>query len=690
MCYNRLIQYPMEVIQMHWSYEIAKQIIERRPDKQEYVCAAGISPSGSVHIGNFRDVATSYFVVKALRKMGKKARMLFSWDEYDRMRKVPANVAAVTEGFEKYIGCPYTAVPNPFNDGAATYAEHFEREFEPAMEGFGIHMDYRHQSYMYESGKYTEQIIKALKCRKEIFDILDSFRTQDAQEGERDAYCPVSIYCPVCGRDTTRIHEISEDCTHAKYTCECGHKGEYDFVNDHHCKLAWKVDWAMRWAYEGVDFEPGGKDHAAPTGSYQTSRVISREIFGYEAPLFVGYEFIGIKGTTGKMSSSSGLNLTPDSLLKIYDPEMILWLYAKTEPAKAFDFCFDDGILRQYFEFDRMYKQWSDGEADEFMNVVFDDCLIEGRRPETVPMSLLVQFGSIVDFNIPMLEKVFEKVGTPYKAEDFKERLPKAKYWLENCSPESVYRLRETRNFDVYNSLSDSEKAEITRLHEVLKAGGYDLDGLQTLLYAIPRETLNIVDEKMLKSAQGAFFKNVYRLLIDKERGPRLYLFLYAIDKDSYMKLLDFSFPKTDEEEAIERAAAEREAAKNAVEKKKIEYGEPDPVEPVKPQITIDDFGKLDLRVAKVLKCQEIRKSHSCYKLTLDDGEGERVIVSSIKDYYTTDELVGKKIIIVANLAPARIAGVESRGMLLAGTNNACGCKVVFVDDMVPCGTMIK
>ena len=87
---------------------------------------------------------------------------------------------------------------------------------------------------------------------------------------------------------------------------------------------------------------------------------------------------------------------------------------------------------------------------------------------------------------------------------------------------------------------------------------------------------------------------------------------------------------------------------------------------------------------------QEIRKSHSCYKLTLDDGEGERVIVSSIKDYYTTDELVGKKIIIVANLAPARIAGVESRGMLLAGTNNACGCKVVFVDDMVPCGTMIK
>ena len=61
---------------MHWSEEIAQRIIDRDPNKEEYVCAAGISPSGSVHIGNFRDVATPWFVVKALRKKGKKVKAL--------------------------------------------------------------------------------------------------------------------------------------------------------------------------------------------------------------------------------------------------------------------------------------------------------------------------------------------------------------------------------------------------------------------------------------------------------------------------------------------------------------------------------------------------------------------------------------------------------------------------------------
>ena len=148
---------------MHWSDEIAKKIIEQRPDKEEYVCAAGISPSGSVHIGNFRDVATSFFVAKALERAGKKARLLFSWDEYDRLRKVPKNVAAVRDDYEQYIGRPYVDVPNPFGTADPSYASFFENEFEKAIEPFGIPLDYRHQAQMYRSGAYRDYILQCLK-----------------------------------------------------------------------------------------------------------------------------------------------------------------------------------------------------------------------------------------------------------------------------------------------------------------------------------------------------------------------------------------------------------------------------------------------------------------------------------------------------------------------------------------------
>lgn len=676
---------------MHWAEKIARQLIERNPNKEEYVCAAGISPSGSIHIGNFRDIATSYFVVKSLRKLGKKARLLFSWDEFDRMRKVPANVAKVNPDMEKYIGCPYVDVINPFGGEEKTYAEYFEKEFERSIVKFGIDMDYRHQAEMYRSGKYRDYVLLSLKKRKEIFDVLDAHRTQDAKEGEREAYFPVSIYCPDCGRDTTKIVSFDEETMTCEYVCACGHKGKFDFKTDYNCKLAWKVDWPMRWMYEGVDFEPGGKDHAAKDGSYDTAKDVSRKIFGYEPPMFQGYEFIGISTSdaqAGKMSGSTGLNLTPETLLRLYEPEVLLWLYARNEPLKAFNFCLDDGILRQYFEFDKMLTEVRNGTANELTQEIMELCKIEGREVKTVPMGLIVQLGSVVDFNENMLEVVFEKIGTPYKKADFADRLERAKFWLEKCSPENVNKLGKYRNFEYYSTLDETEKAEITELYGYIERGGYTLDELQTELYAIPLRIRSLESgDKAGKAFQGKFFKNVYELLIGKEKGPRLYLFLYAIEPAKYLPLLDFSYPETEEEK---KAAEEENAPKEVEVKKQKVYGEPDPVQPVKAEIDVDEFFKVDMRVCKILKCQEIRKSANCYKLTLFDGIGERVIVSSIKHDYTPEELIGRKIIVIANLKPARFSGVTSNGMLIAATNTACGCQIIFVDDIVPEGTPIK
>ncbi len=685
---------------MHWSEALARQVIERNPNKERYVCATGISPSGSIHIGNFRDTATSYFVVKALRKLGKNAVLLHSWDNFDRLRKIPVNVTK--PGMENYIGCPYVDTPNPFDDidhNAKSYADYFQREFSEELTRFGIEPEYRFQAEMYRSGAYTEEILLALKERGRIFDILDSFRTQDAEEGERENYFPVSIYCDKCGRDTTKIIEYNETSAIARYACKCGHTAEFDFHKDHNCKLSWKVDWAMRWRYEGVDFEPGGQDHASPSGSYQTSKIISKEIFGYDAPVFQGYGFIGLRGAAGKMSGSTGLNLTPRALLQVYQPEVILWLYAKNDPTHFFDFCFDDGILRQYNEFDRMLQNARNGKGSEIEKDILYNAEITGREIHTVPMGWLVQFGSVVNFNPDVLEAVFNKLGTPYLKADFMERLTLAKNWLELCSPESVNRLRSARNWDYYNHISESEQKEIRILFENLSKNQYNLDDLNTMLYAVPAQAagvdINSLTSKEKKASQSAFFRNVYQLLINKDRGPRLFWFLYALEPEQYLALLDFSRPLTDEERKETQANQENQTKadrkpgsaerKSGTELKEFHVT----VQPVKDQVDLDAFRKLDIRVCEILKCQEIRKSHNCYKLTLDDGLNKRVIVSSIKHDYTPEELIGKKILVLANLEPARITGVNSDGMLLAAMDDERNTQVIFVDSAIPNGTAL-
>ena len=105
-------------------------------------------------------------------------------------------------------------------------------------------------------------------------------------------------------------------------------------------------------------------------------------------------------------------------------------------------------------------------------------------------------------------------------------------------------------------------------------------------------------------------------------------------------------------------------------------------------QIGIDDFGKVDLRVAEIKACEPIKKAKKLLKLTVFDGVKERTVASGIAKYYKPEELVGKKIILVSNLKPAKLCGVESCGMILAAT---CGddIKVIFVDDM-PAGAKIS
>ncbi len=141
--------------------------------------------------------------------------------------------------------------------------------------------------------------------------------------------------------------------------------------------------------------------------------------------------------------------------------------------------------------------------------------------------------------------------------------------------------------------------------------------------------------------------------------------------------------------EKIEDAQIEAQLQKLADTKKANEVAEYKPAS-IKENTTIDEFDKNDIRVGTVLECARVPKADKLLQFKIDDGLEGRTIVSGIAAHFKPEELVGKKIIVIANLEPARIAGVESQGMLLAATNGACGCQVVFLPDCVPAGTQIK
>lgn len=105
-------------------------------------------------------------------------------------------------------------------------------------------------------------------------------------------------------------------------------------------------------------------------------------------------------------------------------------------------------------------------------------------------------------------------------------------------------------------------------------------------------------------------------------------------------------------------------------------------------QIGIDDFAKVELRVGEIKACEPIKKSKKLLKLTVFDGEKDRTVASGISPYYKPDELVGKKIVLVANLKPAKLCGVESNGMILAASTGD-DVKVIFLDNEIPAGSKI-
>ena len=148
-------------------------------------------------------------------------------------------------------------------------------------------------------------------------------------------------------------------------------------------------------------------------------------------------------------------------------------------------------------------------------------------------------------------------------------------------------------------------------------------------------------------------------------------------------------FPRIDVEKEIEELnAIIQENAAKAQAKEQNKANSQDKLEGLA-LIGIDDFAKVELRTANIIACEPVKKSKKLLKLTLNDGTGERTVASGIAQFYKPDDLIGHTVIIVANLKPAKLCGVESQGMILAADCPNGDVKVIFADD-IPTGSKIR
>ncbi|MBQ2735306.1 MAG: methionine--tRNA ligase subunit beta, partial [Clostridia bacterium] len=143
-------------------------------------------------------------------------------------------------------------------------------------------------------------------------------------------------------------------------------------------------------------------------------------------------------------------------------------------------------------------------------------------------------------------------------------------------------------------------------------------------------------------------------------------------------------FARVDEEKELAAFEAERQAQIAAAQKEEAK--------PEKPEgcalIGIEDFMGVELRVAKVVECEKVPKAKKLLKLKVDLGYETRQVVSGIAKWYAPEDMIGKKIILVANLRPATLCGIESQGMILASGEETV--RVVFLDPETPLGERIR
>jgi lysyl-tRNA synthetase class 1 len=492
--------------------------------------------SGRVHVGSMRGVAIHGVVHEILDEQKVPNVFRYELNDFDPMDGFPVYLP---EEFRQYMGMPLRDIPSPDPAQGKNFAEYFANDFKSAIAHAGFKPEYYWASELYLSGRMDDLIYQALSAAPAIRSIYKEVSGSTKKEG----WLPLSVMCPQCKKIATTVatdfdgETVMVNCykTTVDYTEGCGFEGRVSPFGGK-AKLPWKVEWAAKWKVNGVMVEGGGKDHSTKGGSRDVANHISREVFRYEPPFDIPYEFLLVGGQ--KMASSKGKGSSAREIADLIPGKIFRLALLGKDFTQQFNFDpAGDTIPVLYDQYDKLAEGFRNGVEDDYARLF---SLIHPERPKKgdVP-GFLMRFSQVAFMvQMPHLQILDEAAAIKGEAltvpeeMEIAERVQYALRWLQSYAPEKfVFKLQDTLP-EAASELAPHQKRALGVFLKDLETE-YPATGeaMHALVRSIPIRPNAKIEPK-------DFFVALYTIFLAKDSGPQAGWFLAALPRDFVLKRL--------------------------------------------------------------------------------------------------------------------------------------------------------
>ncbi len=342
-----------------WIDKLASEMLEREKklcrDTSILRVESGLGASGIPHVGSLGDAVRAYGVKLALQDLGYKSELIAYSDDMDGLRKIPKGFP---KSLNEHLAKPVSLIPDP-DSCHGSYGEHMSSLLLEGLDDLGIEYEFRRAYDTYGNGDLKEQTHAILSQKNIIGEKISDMVGQE----KFTKYLPYFAVCANCKKlYTTESLEydaenraISYECKDAKISGNiikgCGHAG-ISRIGIDLGKLAWKVEFAARWAAYDIRFEAYGKDIM---DSVHVNDWVAEKILGYAPPHHVKYEMFLDRGGK-KISKSLGNVITSQRWLKYGSKQsLLLLLYKRITGARELGFEDIPSLMDEYHELESAY-----------------------------------------------------------------------------------------------------------------------------------------------------------------------------------------------------------------------------------------------------------------------------------------------------------------------------------------------